>query len=99
MQIHEKLKQYQNVSPTPVLDSASCLAEDVSATYSDKTENPTERLELRHVFVFHLVTVVFLLVQLTEELQNGALDDDERELLLLLTTPHLKVPEQLDCHQ
>lgn len=55
MKIHEKLKQYQNVSPTPVLDSASCLAED-----------------------------------LTEELQNGALDDDERELLLLLTTPHLK---------
>uniref|UniRef100_A0A8C4FEL5 MAGUK p55 scaffold protein 3b n=1 Tax=Dicentrarchus labrax TaxID=13489 RepID=A0A8C4FEL5_DICLA len=28
--------------------------------------------------------------QLAEELQNGALEDDERELLLLLSTPHFK---------
>uniref|UniRef100_A0A3P8U739 MAGUK p55 scaffold protein 3 n=1 Tax=Amphiprion percula TaxID=161767 RepID=A0A3P8U739_AMPPE len=53
--IHEKLKQYEKQSPTPVLHSASCLAED-----------------------------------LAEELQNGPLEDDERELLLLLSTPHLK---------
>uniref|UniRef100_A0A3P8PJ74 Membrane protein, palmitoylated 3b (MAGUK p55 subfamily member 3) n=1 Tax=Astatotilapia calliptera TaxID=8154 RepID=A0A3P8PJ74_ASTCA len=55
MKIHEKLKQYEKHSPTPVLHSASCLAEDV-----------------------------------TEELQNGPLEDDEQELLLLLSTPHLK---------
>ncbi|XP_042253343.1 MAGUK p55 subfamily member 3-like [Thunnus albacares] len=55
MKIHEKLKQYEKQSPTPVLHSASCLAED-----------------------------------LAEELQNGPLEDDERELLLLLSTPHLK---------
>uniref|UniRef100_A0A3B4VLX1 MAGUK p55 scaffold protein 3 n=1 Tax=Seriola dumerili TaxID=41447 RepID=A0A3B4VLX1_SERDU len=54
MKIHEKLKQYEKQSPTPVLHSASYLAEDV------------------------------------EELQNGPLEDDERELLLLLSTPHLK---------
>uniref|UniRef100_A0A1A7WZ44 Membrane protein, palmitoylated 3 (MAGUK p55 subfamily member 3) n=2 Tax=Iconisemion striatum TaxID=60296 RepID=A0A1A7WZ44_9TELE len=55
MKIHEKLRQYEKYSPTPVLHSASCLAED-----------------------------------LAEELQNGALQEDERELLLLLSTPHLK---------
>ncbi|KAM6897177.1 LOW QUALITY PROTEIN: MAGUK p55 subfamily member 3-like [Xenentodon cancila] len=55
MKIHEKLRQYVKYSPTPVLHSASCLAED-----------------------------------LAEELQNGPLDDDEQELLLLLSTPHLK---------
>ncbi|XP_062416168.1 MAGUK p55 subfamily member 3-like isoform X1 [Pungitius pungitius] len=55
MKIHEKLKQYEKHSPTPVLHSATCLAED-----------------------------------LAEELQNGPLEDDERELLLLLSTPHLK---------
>ncbi|XP_056221633.1 MAGUK p55 subfamily member 3-like [Seriola aureovittata] len=55
MKIHEKLKQYEKQSPTPVLHSASYLAED-----------------------------------LAEELQNGPLEDDERELLLLLSTPHLK---------
>lgn len=32
-QIHEKLKQYEKQSPTPVLHSASCLAEDVGATF------------------------------------------------------------------
>ncbi|TMS22549.1 hypothetical protein E3U43_012814 [Larimichthys crocea] len=53
--IHDKLRQYEKHSPTPVLHSASCLAAD-----------------------------------LAEELQNGALEDDERELLLLLSTPHLK---------
>ncbi|XP_044035729.1 MAGUK p55 subfamily member 3 isoform X3 [Siniperca chuatsi] len=55
MKIHDKLRQYEKHSPTPVLHSASCLAED-----------------------------------LAEELQNGALESDERELLLLLSTPHLK---------
>ncbi|XP_060883941.1 MAGUK p55 subfamily member 3-like isoform X2 [Labrus mixtus] len=55
MKIHDKLRQYEKYSPTPVLHSASCLAED-----------------------------------LAEELQNGPLEDDERELLLLLSTPHLK---------
>uniref|UniRef100_G3NUY0 MAGUK p55 scaffold protein 3b n=1 Tax=Gasterosteus aculeatus aculeatus TaxID=481459 RepID=G3NUY0_GASAC len=55
MKIHEKLKQYEKHSPSPVLHSATCLAED-----------------------------------LAEELQNGPLEDDERELLLLLSTPHLK---------
>ncbi|CAB1422844.1 unnamed protein product [Pleuronectes platessa] len=55
MTIHEKLKLYEKQNPTPVLHSASCLAEDVA-----------------------------------EELHNGPLEEDERELLLLLSTPHLK---------
>ncbi|KAM9425857.1 MAGUK p55 subfamily member 3-like [Pholidichthys leucotaenia] len=55
MKIHEKLKQYEKLSPAPVLHSASCLAKD-----------------------------------LAEELQNGPLEDDEQELLLLLSTPHLR---------
>uniref|UniRef100_A0A7N8YK90 MAGUK p55 scaffold protein 3b n=1 Tax=Mastacembelus armatus TaxID=205130 RepID=A0A7N8YK90_9TELE len=55
MKIHEKLKQYEQQSPTPVLHSATCLAED-----------------------------------LAEELQNGPLEEDERELLFLLSTPHFK---------
>uniref|UniRef100_A0A3P9MGB3 Membrane protein, palmitoylated 3b (MAGUK p55 subfamily member 3) n=1 Tax=Oryzias latipes TaxID=8090 RepID=A0A3P9MGB3_ORYLA len=54
MKIHERLNHYVKYSPTPVLHSASCLAEDV------------------------------------EELQNGPLEVDERELLHLLNTPHLK---------
>lgn len=29
--------------------------------------------------------------QLAEELQNKPLEEDERELLLLLSTPHIKV--------
>uniref|UniRef100_A0A8C2PPD3 Membrane protein, palmitoylated 3b (MAGUK p55 subfamily member 3) n=1 Tax=Cyprinus carpio TaxID=7962 RepID=A0A8C2PPD3_CYPCA len=52
---NERLRQFQLQSPTPVLHSASCLAEDV-----------------------------------TEELQNGPLEEDERELLTLLTAPHVK---------
>eukprot|EP00063_Salmo_salar_P039292 XP_014014127.1 PREDICTED: MAGUK p55 subfamily member 3-like isoform X6 [Salmo salar] len=55
MKIHEKLRQYERQSPTPVLHSASCLAED-----------------------------------LAEEIQNGPMEGDERELLLLLSAPHLK---------
>lgn len=55
MKIHERLRLYQRQSPTPVLHSASCLAEDV-----------------------------------VDELQNGALDGDERELYLLLTAPHVR---------
>lgn len=34
-------------------------------------------------------------LQLAEELQNGPLEDDEKELLLLLNTPHLKVPTRI----
>ncbi|XP_016126126.1 MAGUK p55 subfamily member 3-like isoform X1 [Sinocyclocheilus grahami] len=55
MKIHERLRQFQLQSPTPVLHSASCLAEDVA-----------------------------------EELQIGPLEEDERELLTLLTAPHVK---------
>uniref|UniRef100_H2SQ21 MAGUK p55 scaffold protein 3 n=1 Tax=Takifugu rubripes TaxID=31033 RepID=H2SQ21_TAKRU len=57
MKIHDKLKEFEKHSPTPVLHSASCLAEDVS---------------------------------LAEELQNKPLEEDERELLHLLSTPHIK---------
>ncbi|XP_022524570.1 MAGUK p55 subfamily member 3 isoform X3 [Astyanax mexicanus] len=55
MRIHERLRQYEHQSPTPVLHSAACLAEDVA-----------------------------------EELQTGLLEGDEKELLMLLTTPHVK---------
>ncbi|XP_016362328.1 MAGUK p55 subfamily member 3-like [Sinocyclocheilus anshuiensis] len=55
MKIHERLRQFQLHNPTPVLHSASCLAEDVA-----------------------------------EELQNGPLEEDERELLTLFTAPHVK---------
>uniref|UniRef100_A0A674C644 MAGUK p55 scaffold protein 3 n=1 Tax=Salmo trutta TaxID=8032 RepID=A0A674C644_SALTR len=34
MKIHEKLRQYERQSPTPVLHSASCLAEDVRCVQS-----------------------------------------------------------------
>ncbi|XP_051572762.1 MAGUK p55 subfamily member 3-like [Myxocyprinus asiaticus] len=55
MKIHEKLRQYERQSPTPVLHSASTLAEDVA-----------------------------------EELQSGPMNVEEKELLHLLTSPHLK---------
>ncbi|XP_067274934.1 MAGUK p55 subfamily member 3 isoform X2 [Pseudorasbora parva] len=55
MKIHEKLRQYERHSPTPVLHSASTLAEDVA-----------------------------------EELQSGPMSVEEKELLHLLTSPHLK---------
>ncbi|XP_036393578.1 MAGUK p55 subfamily member 3-like isoform X2 [Megalops cyprinoides] len=55
MKIHERLRQYERQSPTPVLHSASSLAEDVA-----------------------------------EELQSGPMSSDEKELLQLLTAPHLK---------
>ncbi|XP_059413948.1 MAGUK p55 subfamily member 3-like isoform X2 [Carassius carassius] len=55
MKIHEKLRQYEKQSPTPVLHSASALAEDVA-----------------------------------EELQSGPMSAEEKELLHLLTSPHLK---------
>ncbi|KAM4716742.1 MAGUK p55 subfamily member 3 isoform 2-T2 [Anableps anableps] len=55
MKIHEKLRQYERQSPTPVLHSASSLAEDVA-----------------------------------EELQTGPMSTEEKELLHLLTSPHLK---------
>ncbi|XP_069381282.1 MAGUK p55 subfamily member 3 isoform X2 [Paralichthys olivaceus] len=55
MKIHEKLRQYERQSPTPVLHSAASLAEDVA-----------------------------------EELQSGPISNEEKELLHLLTSPHLK---------
>ncbi|KAM8825107.1 MAGUK p55 subfamily member 3-like isoform 2-T4 [Synchiropus picturatus] len=55
MKIHEKLRQYERQSPTPVLHSASSLADDVA-----------------------------------EELQSGPMSSEEKELLNLLTSPHLK---------
>ncbi|XP_051988652.1 MAGUK p55 subfamily member 3-like [Xyrauchen texanus] len=55
MKIHEKLRQYERQSPTPVLHSAFTLAEDVA-----------------------------------EELQSGPISVEEKELLHLLTSPHLK---------
>ncbi|XP_021165645.2 MAGUK p55 subfamily member 3 isoform X6 [Fundulus heteroclitus] len=55
MKIHEKLRQYERQSPTPVLHSAASLAEDVA-----------------------------------EELQTGPMSTEEKELLHLLTSPHLK---------
>ncbi|XP_052407285.1 MAGUK p55 subfamily member 3 [Carassius gibelio] len=55
MKIHEKLRQYEKQSPTPVLHSASALAEDVA-----------------------------------EELQSGPMSAEEKELLHLLTSPHLR---------
>uniref|UniRef100_A0A3Q0RIU9 MAGUK p55 scaffold protein 3 n=1 Tax=Amphilophus citrinellus TaxID=61819 RepID=A0A3Q0RIU9_AMPCI len=55
MKIHEKLRQYERQSPTPVLHSASSLADDVA-----------------------------------EELQSGPMSTEEKELLHLLMSPHLK---------
>uniref|UniRef100_A0A8C6MK65 MAGUK p55 scaffold protein 3 n=1 Tax=Nothobranchius furzeri TaxID=105023 RepID=A0A8C6MK65_NOTFU len=55
MKIHEKLRQYERQSPTPVLHSASSLAEDVA-----------------------------------DELQGGPMSTEEKELLHLLISPHLK---------
>ncbi|CAL8304470.1 unnamed protein product [Merluccius merluccius] len=55
MKIHEKLRQYERQSPSPILHSASTLAEDVA-----------------------------------EELQSGPMSSEEKELLHLLTSPHLK---------
>ncbi|XP_022528659.2 MAGUK p55 subfamily member 3 isoform X3 [Astyanax mexicanus] len=55
MKIHEKLRQYERQSPTPVLHSASSLAEDVA-----------------------------------EELQSGPMSVEEKELLHLLTSSHLR---------
>uniref|UniRef100_A0A5F8GDA4 MAGUK p55 subfamily member 3 n=1 Tax=Monodelphis domestica TaxID=13616 RepID=A0A5F8GDA4_MONDO len=55
MKIHEKLRYYERQSPTPVLHSATALAEDV-----------------------------------IEELQAASVHGDERELLQLLSTPHLR---------
>uniref|UniRef100_G3VTP0 MAGUK p55 subfamily member 3 n=1 Tax=Sarcophilus harrisii TaxID=9305 RepID=G3VTP0_SARHA len=55
MKIHEKLRYYERQSPTPVLHSATALAEDV-----------------------------------IEELQAASVHSDERELLQLLSTPHLR---------
>ncbi|XP_036612232.1 MAGUK p55 subfamily member 3 isoform X2 [Trichosurus vulpecula] len=60
MKIHEKLRYYERQSPTPVLHSATALAEDV---------------RLSHVI---------------EELQAASVHSDERELLQLLSTPHLR---------
>ncbi|XP_062294742.1 MAGUK p55 subfamily member 3 isoform X1 [Scomber scombrus] len=63
MKIHEKLRQYERQSPTPVLHSAATLAEDVSTPHN---------------------------LQVAEELQSGPMSTEEKELLQLLTSPHLK---------
>ncbi|XP_071584608.1 MAGUK p55 subfamily member 3 isoform X2 [Heliangelus exortis] len=55
MKIHEKLRNYERQSPTPVLHSAAGLVEDV-----------------------------------IEELQTAPVNNEEKELLQLLSTPHLK---------
>ncbi|XP_053194166.1 MAGUK p55 subfamily member 3 isoform X1 [Scomber japonicus] len=65
MKIHEKLRQYERQSPTPVLHSASTLAED-------------------------LLMVATCDLQVAEELQSGPMSTEEKELLQLLTSPHLK---------
>ncbi|XP_061761463.1 MAGUK p55 subfamily member 3 isoform X2 [Nerophis ophidion] len=54
MKIHERLRQYERQSPTPVLHSVSCLAEDV-----------------------------------VDELQSRGMSPEERELVHLLTSPHI----------
>lgn len=98
-QIHDKLRQYEKHSPTPVLHSASCLAEDVGAILFNISQWD-KSLELNNIAIkcqqnnyCNAWEDCFLILnhQLAEELQNGAMEDDERELLLLLTTPHLKV--------
>ncbi|KAI4894117.1 hypothetical protein NFI96_021693 [Prochilodus magdalenae] len=66
MKIHEKLRQYERQSPTPVLHSASSLAED------------REGNQLSSVW------------QVAEELQSGPMSVEEKELLHLLTSPHLR---------
>ncbi|XP_022595307.1 MAGUK p55 subfamily member 3 isoform X2 [Seriola dumerili] len=63
MKIHEKLRQYERQSPTPVLHSASSLAEDVKVSHNELV---------------------------AEELQSGPMSTEEKELLHLLTSPHLK---------
>ncbi|CAL9692975.1 unnamed protein product [Knipowitschia caucasica] len=55
MKIHEKLRQYERQSPSPILHTAASLAEDVA-----------------------------------EELQCGPMSTEEKELLHLLTSPHMK---------
>ncbi|XP_038845104.1 MAGUK p55 subfamily member 3-like isoform X1 [Salvelinus namaycush] len=61
MKIHEKLRQYERQSPTPVLHSAASLAEDLCCDW-----------------------------QVAEELQSGPMSVEEKELLQLLMSPHLK---------
>lgn len=94
-QIHEKLKQYEKYSPTPVLHSASYLAEDVGPFSFQSNQ---AKLTFLRILLMHYIDpkiwntmVTFFYRQLAEELQNGPLQEDERELLLLLSTPHLKV--------
>uniref|UniRef100_A0A672NIN9 Membrane protein, palmitoylated 7a (MAGUK p55 subfamily member 7) n=1 Tax=Sinocyclocheilus grahami TaxID=75366 RepID=A0A672NIN9_SINGR len=58
VKIHEKLQSYEDCAPTPVLDSAGSLAQD-----------------------------------LTEELQGRSASNEIRELVNLLSKPHIKVRE------
>lgn len=126
LQIHEKLRQYERQSPTPVLHSASCLAEDVSSalrqhlkgklflkvaesSWSSSSQSPHPAalsLVLRKVLssaashvgywscTLHCVCTHASLccdLKVAEELQSGPMSTDEKELLHLLTSPHLKV--------
>lgn len=46
---------------------------------------------LKLYMVYWNVAGIWGVSQVAEELQNGSLEGDEKELLMLLTTPHLKV--------
>lgn len=48
LQIHEKLRQYERQSPTPVLHSASSLAEDVSSSHTHTHTHPKLLFHLGH---------------------------------------------------
>lgn len=57
LQIHEKLRQYERQSPTPVLHSAASLAEDVSLSYT-YTCTHTHHTHAHSKLLFHLGTAV-----------------------------------------
>ncbi|CAG5897337.1 unnamed protein product [Menidia menidia] len=82
MKIHEKLRQYERQSPTPVLHSASSLAEDRAAACPACTHVHSEGRDC--------TGFCFAPLQVAEELQSGPMSSEEKELLHLLTSPHLK---------
>lgn len=57
LQIHEKLRQYERQSPTPVLHSASSLAEDVRLSHTH-IHNPPTHTHTQPKLLFHLGTAV-----------------------------------------
>jgi hypothetical protein len=54
LQIHERLRQYERQSPTPVLHSAASLAEDVSSTTHTDTHTHTNKEHTQCQSVKHL---------------------------------------------